>query len=210
MITVVIGEDHQAVIDGMILLLKYDETINVVGTANDGEALLALALQKRPDVVITDIRMPKMDGIAVTKSLKKQLPKTKVIAFSMFDQDDAFLQMREAGATGYILKTSPLDEVRNAVISVNSGKEYYDSGIDERLYDNAFAKAKTTKSVFSKSEREILKLIAQNKTSSEIAEIRFTAVSTVEKHRKNMIRKLNLSGKGELLRYAIERKYKFD
>lgn len=210
MITVIIGEDHQAVIDGMVLLLEYDENVKIIGTANDGEALLNMAIQKRPDVVITDIRMPKMDGIAVTKAIKEQLPTIKIIAFSMFDQDNAFLQMRDAGVTGYILKNSPLDEVRKAVIAVNAGEEYYDSGIDERLYDNAFAKAETKKSVLSKSEKEILKLIAQNKTSSEIADIRFTAVSTVEKHRKNMIRKLGLSGKGELLKYAIERKYKFD
>ncbi|RMB57391.1 DNA-binding response regulator [Dokdonia sinensis] len=210
MITIVIGEDHQAIIDGMVLLLQYDKNISIIDTANDGKALLDIVLQKRPDVVITDIRMPVMDGIAVTRAIKEQLPNTKIVAFSMFDQDDAFLQMHEAGVSGYILKNSPLEEVRKAVIAVHAGKEYYDSGIDERLYDNAFAKAKTTKSVLSKSEREILNLIAQNKTSSEIAEIRFTAVSTVEKHRKNMIRKLGLSGKGELLKYAIQRKYEFN
>jgi len=86
---------------------------------------------------------------------------------------------------------------------------YYDMNINPDLIDNAFAKAKQLKPLLSKSEQAILKLIAQNKTSSEIASIRFTAVSTVEKHRKNMMRKLGLSGKGELLKYAIEKKYDF-
>ena len=210
MITVAIGEDHQALIDGIQLLLQYEEHIEVVGTANDGEALLHIIRQKQPKVVIIDIRMPKLDGIETTKIIKKEFPHTKVIAFSMFDQEAAVVQMRAAGATGYILKNSPLEEILKAIESVTQGKEYYDSGLEAYLESSAFAKADTTKkSVLSKSEKEILKLIAQNKTSSEIADIRFTAVSTVEKHRKNMMRKLGLSGKGELLRFAIERKYEF-
>tara|TARA_R110002051_G_scaffold160901_4_gene232533 strand:- start:45928 stop:46560 length:633 start_codon:yes stop_codon:yes gene_type:complete len=210
MITVAIGEDHQALIDGIQLLLQYEEHIEVVGTANDGEALLQIVRRKQPKVVIMDIRMPKLDGIESTKIIRKEFPHIKVIAFSMFDQEAAVIQMRAAGATGYILKNSPLEEILKAIESVIQGKEYYDSGLEAYLESSAFAKANTSKkSVLSKSEKEILKLIAQNKTSSEIADIRFTAVSTVEKHRKNMMRKLGLSGKGELLRFAIERKYEF-
>lgn len=210
MITVAIGEDHQALIDGIQLLLQYEEHIEVVGTANDGEALLQIVRRKQPKVVIMDIRMPKLDGIESTKIIRKEFPHIKVIAFSMFDQEAAVIQMRAAGATGYILKNSPLEEILKAIESVIQGKEYYDSGLEAYLDSSAFAKANTSKkSVLSKSEKEILKLIAQNKTSSEIADIRFTAVSTVEKHRKNMMRKLGLSGKGELLRFAIERKYEF-
>ena len=210
MITVAIGEDHQALIDGIQLLLKYEEHIEIVGTANDGIALIDIVKRKQPKIVLIDIRMPRMDGIEATKEIKTLLPHTKIIAFSMFDQESAVTQMRDAGATGYVLKNSPLEEILKAIEAVMQGKEYYDSSIDERLIDTAFAKANTQKkSVLSKSEKEILRLIAQNKTSSEIADIRFTAVSTVEKHRKNMMRKLGLSGKGELLRYAIERKYEF-
>lgn len=209
MITIAIAEDHQALVDGIELLLKYEENISIVGTANDGETLLNITRKKQPKIVITDIRMPKMDGIEVTKLIKKEFPNIKVIAFSMFDQDEAVIQMRDAGASGYILKNSPLDEILTAIHAVTEGKVYYDASIDERLIDPAFAKANTKKTLLSRSEKEILKLIAQNKTSSEIADIRFTAVSTVEKHRKNMMRKLGLSGKGELLRYAIEKKYDF-
>jgi len=209
MITVAIAEDHQSLIDGINLLLKYEEEISVIGTANNGAELLEIVRLKQPKVVIMDIRMPKIDGIETTKIIKKEFPHIKIIAFSMFDQDQAVIQMRDAGACGYILKNSPLEELLKAIHAVMEGKVYYDKEIDPQLLDPESAKAKTPKSVLSKSERAILKLIAQNKTSSEIADIRFTAVSTVEKHRKNMMRKLGLSGKGELLKYAIEKKYDF-
>jgi len=208
MITVAIAEDHQALVDGINLLLKYEEDITIVGTANDGEELLKIVRRKQPKVVLTDIKMPKVDGILATKKIKKEFPHIKVIAFSMFDQEEAITQMIEAGASGYLLKNSPLDEVIKAIKNVSKGETYFDSSIDEALLDPNAIKAKK-RPLLSKSEREILKLIGQGKTSSEIAASRFTAVSTVEKHRKNMIHKLGLSGKGELLRYAIEKKYDF-
>lgn len=209
MITVAIAEDHQSLIDGINLLLKYEEDISVIGTANDGAALLDIVRLKQPKVVIMDIRMPKIDGIETTRIITKEFPHIKVIAFSMFDQDQAILEMHEAGARGYILKNSPLEELLKAIHTVMEGKVYYDSEISLDLTNPDTIQAKAPKSILSKSERAILKLIAQNKTSSEIAEVRFTAVSTVEKHRKNMMRKLNLKGKGELLKYAIEKKYDF-
>ncbi len=208
MITVAIAEDHQALIDGMRLLLKYDEGISVVGACNDGEALVDLVRLKQPEVVLTDIKMPKIDGIAATRIIKKEFPDIKVIAFSMFDQEEAVTKMIAAGASGYLLKNSPLEEVISAIKSVANGEKYFDSSIDDSLLDPNVQQTKKSP-ILSKSEREILKLIGQGKTSSEIATIRFTAVSTVDKHRKNMIYKLGLSGKGELLRYAIEKKYSF-
>jgi len=207
MITIAIAEDHQALIDGIQLLFKYSDEYVIVGMANDGIELLDIVRAKKPKIVITDIRMPKMDGFVATRMITKEFPDTKVIAFSMFDQDKAISEMVEAGASGYVLKNSPLSVLETAIQEVTKGNTYYDTTLN--IDNNAFAKAKKSTSPLSKSEREILKLIAQNMTSSEIAATRFTAVSTVEKHRKNMMRKLNLSGKGELLRYAIERKYDF-
>lgn len=208
MITVAIAEDHQSLMDGINLLLKYKEGITIVGMANDGEALLEVVRNKRPEVVLTDIKMPKIDGIAVTKLIKKEFPETKVIAFTMFNQQEAISQMIAAGASGYLLKNSPLEEVLNAINAVSQGNTFFDSAIDlSFLNDDSDTSSK--KPVLSKSEREILRYIGQGKSSSEIASLRFTAVSTVEKHRKNMIHKLGLSGKGELLRYALDRKYDF-
>lgn len=208
MITVAIAEDHQSLVDGIELLLRYEEDISIVGMANDGEFLLDIVQKRQPNVVLMDIKMPKVDGISATRSIAKDYPTTKVIAFSMFDQDDAVTQMVQAGAQGYLLKNSPLEEVLNAIRVVASGGTFFDEKINPDLLTTNAATTKQ-KNVLSKSEREILVLIGQGKTTSEIAAIRFTAVSTVEKHRKNMIRKLGISGKGELLRYALEKKYDF-
>ncbi|MAY23252.1 MAG: DNA-binding response regulator [Flavobacteriaceae bacterium] len=207
MITLALAEDHQSLVDGIDLLLKYEEHIKIVGTANDGEALWELVQKKQPKVIITDIKMPKMDGIVVTKLIKEKFPHIKVIAFSMFDQDEAIKEMIDAGASGYLLKNSPLEEVIKAIEKVAEGDTYFDASIDVAGIHANQPAHKT--SVLTKSERDILRLIGEGKTTSEIAEIRFTAVSTVEKHRKNMIYKLGLSGKGELLRYALEKKYDF-
>jgi two-component system nitrate/nitrite response regulator NarL len=207
-ITVAIAEDHQALIDGINLLLKYEDDISIVGMVNDGEALLEVVKLKQPHVVLTDIKMPKMDGIVATKFIKKEFPHIKVIAFSMFDQEDAVSQMVSAGASGYLLKNSPLEEVLHAIKSVVEGKDFYDSALDLSFLDKASTRT-SKKPLLSKSEREILKMIGEGMRTSEIAAKRFTAVSTVEKHRRNMIHKLGLSGKGELLRYALERKYDF-
>jgi len=209
MITVAIAEDHQSLVDGINLLLKYEEDISIVGMANDGEELIEIVRRKQPKVVLTDIKMPKIDGIAATKIIKKEFPHIKVIAFSMFDQEEAVRQMVAAGASGYLLKNSPLETVLSALREVHLGNTFFDKTIDTSFLSGDTTTSKG-KNLLSKSERAILQLITQGKTTSEIAATRFTAVSTVEKHRKNMIRKLGLSGKGELLRYGLEKKYDFE
>ena len=206
MIRLAIAEDHQSLIDGIKLLLEYEDDIDIVGTANDGEALLELVRLKQPNVVITDIRMPKMDGITATKEIKKELPHTKVLGFTMFDQKDAIQQMLEAGASGYLLKNSPLEEVLKAVRSVYNGHTYFDANIEIEKENNT---NKKSKGILTKRQVEILGLIAQGKTSREIADELFIGVHTVDTHRKNMIRILGLHGKGELMRYALEKKYRF-
>ncbi len=205
MIRLAIAEDHQALIDGIQLLLKYEEGIQIVGTTNDGEALLDLVRLKEPNVVITDIRMPKMDGITVTRIIKKEFPLTKVLAFTMFDQTEAIQQMLDAGASGYLLKNSALEEVLNAIKAVHSGETYFDANIE--LNTNSTSQKKKGK--LTKRQIEILRLVGQGKTSREIADELFIGIHTVDTHRKNMIRILGLQGKGELMRYALEKKYKF-
>ena len=129
MITLAIAEDHQALIDGMKLLFKDELDIMIVGEANDGEALIELVKNKRPSIVITDIRMPKCDGIMATKIIKEKYPLTKVIAFSMFDQDEAIEQMRIAGASGYIMKNSSLQTLLEAIRSVAQNEPFFDNAI---------------------------------------------------------------------------------
>ncbi len=206
MIRIAIAEDHQSLIDGIALLLAYENDIQIVGTVNDGQALLELVQRKQPNVVITDIRMPKMDGITVTKLIKKSWSNIKIIAFTMFDQEDAIKQMLEAGANGYLLKNSPLENVLKAIHAVYNGDSFYDANITVNTPDN---RNKNTKGLLTKRQIEILECIAQGKTSREIADELFIGIHTVDTHRKNMVKILGLQGKGELMRYALERKYRF-
>ena len=205
MIRLAMAEDHNALIDGVKLFLEYEEDIELVGFANNGKELYELVERKQPHVVVTDIRMPVINGIDATKAILTKYPKTKVIAFTMFDQDEAISQMLNAGATGYILKNSSLKELLLAIRTVYKGETYYDPNIslpNKEVEHHA-------KGVLTKRQIEILKLIAKGCTSQEISEKLFIGKTTVETHRKNMVQKLGLRGAGELLRYAIESQYKF-
>lgn len=204
MIKLVIAEDHQSLIDGIKIFLEYEDDIRVVGEANDGERLLEIVKAKRPDVVLTDIRMPKMDGITAAKEIKKEFPECHIIAFSMFEQEEAITQMMEAGASGYIMKNSSLKSVLAAIRSVINGDTYFDETIKNSTRNNSSPDVP-----LSKREKEIVKLIGQGKTSQEIADLLFIGKTTVDTHRKNILKKLSLHGKSELLRYSMEKKYDF-
>lgn len=207
MIRLAIAEDHQSLIDGIKLLLEYEDGISIVGSANDGETLIEIVEKKRPNIVLMDIRMPKLNGIEATKQIKKLHPEIKVLAFTMFDQTEAIQQMLNAGASGYILKNSALREVYEAIITVHKGETYFDANINTNIL-NSEASNKS-KGVLTKRQIEILELIGQGKTSREIADLLFIGIHTVDTHRKNMVRILGLQGKGELMRYALEKKYRF-
>jgi two-component system response regulator NreC len=203
MITVVIAEDHQALIDGMESFLKNENDIQIIGHANDGFSLIENARKLKPKVIITDIRMPKCDGIIATKTIKAELPDTKIIAFSMFDHDDAISQMKEAGASGYIMKNSSLQTVLDAIRAVSQGYSYF---VNEA--ENEYEVSKN-ELFFSSREKEILQLISEGKSSQEIAEILFIEKSTVDSHRKNMSKKIKTIGKNDLTKFALERKYDY-
>lgn len=203
MITLAIAEDHQALIDGMKLFLNNQPDIEIVGEANDGEALIELVRIKKPSIVITDIRMPKCDGIRATKVIKEEFPSIKVIAFSMFDQVEAVEQMKQAGASGYIMKNSSLQKVLEAIRTVDKIGKYYDDAI---LTIDDFTKEVV---ILSVREKDILRLIGEGHSSQEIADILSIGKATVDTHRKNIIKKINIHGKTDLIRFAIERKYDF-
>ncbi len=208
MIKLAIGEDHQSLIDGIRLLLTDQDEIHLIATANDGEHLVNEVLKHKPDVVITDIRMPKMDGIEATKLIKEQLPETAILAFTMFDQTEAIKQMLDAGASGYALKNSSLETLKLAIKKVAAGETFFDSQIDLSLIATPNSNPEKG-GLLTKRQIEILRLIALGKTSREIADELYIGIHTVDTHRKNMMRILELKGKGELLRYALERKYDF-
>lgn len=203
MIRIVIAEDHQALIDGIKLMIDYETDIEVVGEANDGEELIEIVSKKRPDIVLTDIRMPKCDGICATKSIMEKYPETKIIGFSMFEQTEAISQMQAAGAKGYILKNSSLKKVLEAIRTVAKGGIFFDDAITTH---DSLTKEEI---ILSKREKEILQLIGEGKTSQEIADTLYIGKTTVDTHRKNIIKKINIHGKTDLIRFAVERKYDF-
>jgi two-component system nitrate/nitrite response regulator NarL len=211
-IKLAIVEDHQSMIDGISLLLKYEAHIHLIGYFTDGKALLdfleTATYENFPDVVLTDIKMPQMNGVELTNIIKKTYSDIAVIAFSMISQPAIVEQMISVGVSGYLLKNSSLDMILTAIQEVYNGAQFFDASLQDivKNYNPKTLKKVVDKyALLTKSEKEILKLIGQGKISSEIAAIRFTAVSTVEKHRKNMIKKLELTGKNDLLRFAVER-----
>ena len=203
MIRLAIAEDHQALIDGMKLFLKNQPGIEIVGEANDGEALIELVRIKEPSIIITDIRMPKCDGIKATKIIKTEFPNIKIIAFSMFDQTEAIEQMKKAGASGYIMKNSSLEKLLLAINTVDSLGSYFDDAI------NTIDELTKEIVILSSREKAILRLIGEGKSSQEIADDLSIGKATVDTHRKNIIKKINIHGKTDLIRFAIERKYDF-
>jgi two-component system response regulator NreC len=206
MIDLIVAEDHNCLIDGIKLLLESRQDIRLVGSANNGVDLCELVKQKKPHVIVTDIRMPVMDGVTATREILKLRPDTKIIAFTMFGQDEAVRQMFDAGARGYVLKNSTLQDLLSAIHTVVRGEYWYDPSI----VVPALHGREKPKGLLSKRQLEILHLIALGKTNQEIADILSLGKTTVETHRKNMIRILNLRGAGELLRYAVEAKYDFE
>lgn len=213
MITIAMAEDHQMLIDGVKSFFEYDDNISIIGTVNNGEDLVKLVALKQPKLVITDIRMPKMDGIQATQIIKSKFPHIKVLALTMFDQPDAIKQMLDAGASGYLLKNSGIKMLSKAIVVVADGETFFDPNVAFNFMNDYIDKkvtvGKSEKIILSNREKEILQLIANGKTSKEIAETLFIAKTTVDTHRKNMIRKLNLSNGNELVKYAIDKKYTF-
>ena len=204
--TIALIDDDRNILTSLSIALEKEGF--KVQTYLDGESALIGLTRTPPDLAIVDIKMPKMDGIEATKLIKKQLPDTGIIAFSMFDQTEAIRQMLDAGASGYVLKNSSLETLKKAIKKVASGETYFDSQIDLSLIEtDDFNDEKG--GLLTKRQVEILRHIALGKTSREIADELFIGVHTVDTHRKNMMRILELKGKGELLRYALERKYDF-
>ncbi len=202
MIQLIIVEDHASLIDGLQLLFAQDPDIEIVATAKDGIELITTLKHQKAHVILTDISMPRMNGVEVCKKVKEMQPSMKVVAFTMFDDDQAVQDMIAAGADGYLLKVRPLSTVKEAILTVMKGGTYMDSAINigtDRKSNHE------DDNILSSTEREILKLIAAGHQSSEIAAIRHCATGTIHKHRKNMMHKLGLQGKGELLRYALQK-----
>jgi hypothetical protein len=207
-IKVFLVDDHQMMIDGLLSLLKSEEDIVICGTALNGQAALDALPTALPDIVLTDISMPGMDGIALTKAIKSQFPNIKIIALSMFNDSHHISDMLEAGISGYILKNTGNQEMMEALRRVASGATYYSDEVAAEmmraLTDRSHKKQETEAVHLTEREREIIILIAKEYSNAKIASELFISERTVETHRKNIYRKTNTSNIVGLLKFAME------
>lgn len=203
---VVLADDHRMMRDGLRAVLTA-AGVQVVGEAADGHAAIAEAKRSHPDVVVIDIAMPKLNGIDATRQLTAELPGIKVIALSMNSDRRYVIATLEAGAAGYLLKDAAADELLTALDAVSRGETYLSPAIAGQVVDHALRGGSPAsygpEKPLSAREREVVRLIADGKSSKEIATILQIAVPTVDTYRRQIMEKLDLRTIAELTKYAI-------
>ena len=210
-IDIILADDHEIFRDGFSVMLNKFPEVKLVGEAADGEELVKLVRSLKPEVVVTDIKMPKMDGIEATKQLKKEFPHIGIIALSMFDEEDLIVDMLEAGAKGYLLKNAHKDEIISAVKSVHRDEPYYCRETTHKLAQ-MIAKStfnpykKIVKPEFSDKEVAIIKLICDECSNKEIGDQLSLSKRTVEGYRERILEKINAKNSVGIVVYAIKNK----
>jgi two-component system response regulator NreC len=206
-IRVLIADDHTIFRSGLNMLLSSQPDIDVVGEATDGDESVAAAVRLRPDVVLMDIGMPRLNGIEATRQIRERVPETEVLVLTMHRSDEYFFQMLEAGASGYILKGAETRELISAVRTVSKGEVFLYPSLAGKLVKEYLKQINLEgeESPLSERERQILKLVAKGFTSKEIAERLVISPSTVHSHRTNIMHKLEFKTRHELVRYARQR-----
>ena len=205
-IRIVLADDHKMILAALRSLLEKEIDIAVVGEAGDGAALLELVERTAPDVAVVDVGMPGLNGIEATRRLLAARPLLKVIALSAYSDKRFVLEMLEAGAKGYLIKASASDELPRAIRAIARGQTYLCPEVAGSIVEAVRDKTSLEGSAAPKlgqREREVLALLAEGKSSSEIAARMHIAASTVEVHRRNIMRKLDLHSVAELTKYAI-------
>ncbi len=207
-IKVLVADDHQLFREGLINLLKTDEEIEVIAQSENGSAAIDKAHQYKPDILLTDIAMPGLNGIEATRQLKEKLPKIKVIALSMHSDKQYVKGMLEAGADGYLLKNCTHRQLIDAVHSVHKGKKFLSDDITEMVINGYLDGAHSDDDVYnqlSEREKEILLLLAEGVPTREIAEKLFISVKTVGTHKQNILDKLELNNQADLVKFALKK-----
>ncbi|NSL56312.1 response regulator [Uliginosibacterium aquaticum] len=195
-------DDHPLVRDGLRLRLATVPGFEIIAEADDGVAALAALERQEPDVVLMDIAMPGANGIELVKKLHELYPQVQVIMLTMHDQPQYVVEAFRQGARGYVLKDSPAQEIVAAIHAVMAGKRYYSAGVADALAAGA-----TPAPLLTQREQEVLALIAEGRSSKEIASSLNLSVRTVETHRLNIKRKCELEGSSALVKFAVERKW---
>jgi two-component system response regulator NreC len=203
-------EDHALVRQGVKALLDEESDITIVGEASDGSQALVLAQQLRPDIVLMDLTLPGLGGIEATRQICERYSDMKVVVLSMHDSEEYVFRALQAGASGYIVKSSTSEELVLALRAVAAGSTFLSPKISRILIDDYMRRAKTHESdeealsILTPRERELLQLIATGLTNRQIAERLHVSVKTVETHRGNMMRKLDVHDRAGLVKFAID------
>jgi DNA-binding NarL/FixJ family response regulator len=207
-IRVVIADDHEIFREGFRVMLKKQPDIELIGEAEDGKELTEIVEKLSPDVVVTDIKMPKMDGIEVTKALSKSHPHIGIIALSMFDEDNLIIDMLEAGAKGYLLKNTHKQEIFEAIKTVYRDETYYchhtSNKLAKMIAQSKFNPyKKMPKPEFSDRELDTIRLICQEFSNKEIAARLSLSIRTIEGYRDKILEKINARNTAGIVIYAI-------
>jgi len=205
---IVIAEDHTILREGLKALLSQDPGLEIVGEARDGLDAVRVISELKPDLALMDLSMPRMSGIDAIREVKRCCPDTKVLVLTVHKTEEYVIASLKAGANGYLLKESTHQELLHAVSHVLDGRPYLSPGISDTIISGYLSGRKddvhTSLDTLSQREKEVLKLIAEGHKNKEIAEYLFISVKTVEKHRDNIMKKLNLHSTLALAKFAME------
>jgi DNA-binding NarL/FixJ family response regulator len=208
-IRIMLVDDHEIVRSGLRMLLQSETDILIVAEASSGQEAIALAQAHQPDVVLMDLAMPGMDGMEATRQLKAYCPDAAVLALTIHEEEEYFFQMLQAGAAGYISKRVAPDELIHAIHTVYRGEVFLHSSVAGALVRDFLQREKVIPpaelSVLTGREQEVLVLIAEGLTNRQISERLNISPKTVARHRDNITKKLNLSSRTDLARYAIQK-----
>lgn len=207
---IVLAEDHAILREGLRMLLSTHSSFEVVGEAPDGLEAVRLVKELKPDLVIMDLAMPVLDGVGATKEIKKICPSTKILILTVHKTEDRILNAIESGADGYVLKDATHDELMLAIRDVFSGTGCAGSAIPQKVIEGYLGggkglKSRTSWESLTPREREIFKMIARGNKNKEIADCLSISVKTVEKHRANLMRKLDLHSASSITHFAMEK-----
>jgi two-component system response regulator NreC len=209
-IRVLVTDDHAIVRDGICALLALTGDIEAVGEAINGREALEMVRKVAPDVVLMDIAMPLMDGLEATRRIHKEFPQTKVIVLTQYEDREYVLPVIEAGASGFISKTAASSELTSAIRSVYRGDSFLSPSVARLLVEDYREMAKAGKSrdmseQLTGREREILKLLAEGHSTHEIAQLLVISPKTVERHKTNLMAKLDIHNRLDLFKYALRK-----
>jgi two-component system response regulator NreC len=207
---IVIAEDHTILREGLRALLSSDPDFDVVGEAEDGRDAIQCVENLTPDLVLMDLSLPRMNGLDAIKEIKRRSPKTKVLALTVHRTEEYILATLRAGADGYALKDATHAELVMGIKTVLRGKRYLSPGVSDKVIQGYLEGRKTLRTAtpwdtLTQREREILKLIGEGYKNREIADYLYVSVKTVEKHRANLMKKLDLHNTSALTAFAMEK-----